>query len=1430
MQKRTAAFVLALIGLTASAHAQTVVGLFQIPIANGGTRQIGTLDPTDGAVDLIGSPTSIDSDQISVGTGITALAVAGDVYYFVGVDQGDGLSKIYTVVIDTGSTNASHQLSSYTAGDTMGLWYEESTGTLWGLFADAGDRVLAAIDPTTGTVAAPINGAIAGEPVSTAGGVFTGDPDGHRVFFIGTPDSGDPTLFEVSTMDGSVVPWFFDGYDENTVVGIEWDAISDPTTLWMLVFRGSGRQLAQYSFDEQEVLLAPEEIEFGDPIGTNQGMTAIDDDSGQFFFIGKPSGLPWSIYTVAIPDGAATKQPIGGDPIQIGAWAGIEVIPGPELALTKDDNVSGSVVPGDTISYTLTASNAAGAGTAEGVVLTETVPDETTFTAGPSDPGWGCVPDGSAGSTCTIALSDIAPGGSTMVSFAVTIDASVSPTLTAVNNTAVLSAANTTTDAEAMESTPVTAAAVLDLVKDDGGVSTVPGATVVYSLTVSNTGNADALATTLSDTVPANTTFNAAGSAMGWSCADGAPAGSMCTYDLATFEGGSVAAVSFAVTVVSSVPAGTTEISNQGTVSSTNPASDVDSDTTPVIAEPTLGLTKTDGGASAIPGSLLSYELGYSNSGNEDAASTVLGEVVPAQTTFSAAASTAGWTCVPDASAGSVCTLDLGTLAGGSSGTASFAVTVDDPVLAGTSEITNAASLDASNAPAPAAANRITAVVADPDLVLSKSDGGISTRPGRTLSYFLSYGNEGNENAADVELTETVPDHTTFFAKSSTPGWVCTPDGSPGSVCAFDIGELEGGASDLAVFALEVDAPVAAGVTEIVNNATLDGSNAPAPAAAGDTTPVLAEPALTLAKDDGGITAEPGDVVVYTLTYGNHGDEGVDDLELSETVPTDTVFEAASSTAGWICVPDGSAGATCTLEVGVVAGGGATGTAEFAVRVAEPFPVGSAEIANSASAAASNAPAPANASDTTPVDASLDLAVTKADEGVPTRPGGGIAYTVGWDNLGTQPASGVELTETVPAATVFDPAGSTAGWVCVPDGSAGSACTFAVGAIAVGDSGSAIFAVTVDDPVTGGITSIDNTAGIADDGALGADVDPSNNSSSTSTAIDDSPPVVLAVDAVPSVGGIASCAQLDAPVTHLAVELEDVFSGVADPDHLASYMVVSTGPDHDLSTTQCGPVFGDDIEIPIDQITVTGAATNPTATLELSSPLSRGITLLLVCDSIVDEAGNPLDGDGDGMPGGDYGLRFRVDAGNEFANAHLDDCSNAPISLTPWLDDSQPPNSVGVTTAFDVDLSNLSGSIAIGSADGQTITVGQCVSAAPGGQKWVEAWARIDAATLTDVGVEVACAFSNRPGCANLGPPAVMGSTVLQSTVSPEWHALSGGAMAPAGAVSAFCEASASVGVEESFQLYLDDLFADDALFRNGFESGDTSGWSNTVP
>lgn len=249
---------------------------------------------------------------------------------------------------------------------------------------------------------------------------------------------------------------------------------------------------------------------------------------------------------------------------------------------------------------------------------------------------------------------------------------------------------------------------------------------------------------------------------------------------------------------------------------------------------PDLALTKSDGGASAEPGGLIRFVLSYTNTGGIDVTGVTLRETVPLHTSFDASlAENAGWSCAPDASAGSECVYTVGDLPAGESGTVNFVVRVNNPLPAGVSEVVNAARISDDGARGPDrdssdnAASDSTPVSAAPDLQLIKSTGGSVPVPGRPLPYRLEYRNAGNQGATGVVIRETVPDHTTFSAAGSTAGWNCR-DGAPaGSTCLFNVGSVPAGTGGDVTFAVVVDDPMPPGVTVIVNAASIsdDGAN-----------------------------------------------------------------------------------------------------------------------------------------------------------------------------------------------------------------------------------------------------------------------------------------------------------------------------------------------------------------------------------------------------------------------------------------------------------------------------------------------------------------------------------------------------------------------------------------------------------------------------
>lgn len=234
------------------------------------------------------------------------------------------------------------------------------------------------------------------------------------------------------------------------------------------------------------------------------------------------------------------------------------------------------------------------------------------------------------------------------------------------------------------------------------------------------------------------------------------------------------------------------------------------------------------------------------------------------------------------------------------------------------------------------------------DLAITKDDGIALIAPGGSTTYTLTVTNNGEHEATGIVITETVPDDTVFDAGSSTAGWVCTPDSNAGSTCTFDFDTFHGGAlastaSNSVDFAIIVDDPIP-GVTTIDNTASVtdDGATGPDPTPADNTdtdsnsTAVLVDHYVTI--DDGDITSSFNSVIVYTVDYGNLGTADGLNTTISIVVPADTSFDAGSSSGGWVCTPDASAGSTCTNNIGTLAGGG-TGSLNFAVLTNDYLPV-----------------------------------------------------------------------------------------------------------------------------------------------------------------------------------------------------------------------------------------------------------------------------------------------------------------------------------------------------------------------------------------------------------------------------------------------------------------------------------------------------------
>ncbi len=590
-------------------------------------------------------------------------------------------------------------------------------------------------------------------------------------------------------------------------------------------------------------------------------------------------------------------------------------------------------------------------------------------------------------------------------------------------------------------------------------------------------------------------------------------------------------------------------VNNSATVTEINSLPGIDNnerDYSDLIDNASLGFsdldsTKTDallndinGNSMANPGDTLRYTIEVVNTGVADASVVTFTDTPDSNTSLVVGSVTTsqGSVIVGNTAGDTTVTVDLGTVAAAATVTITFDVIINNPLPVGVTQISNQGVVDSEDFPpidtddpdTPSGDDpTITPVVAEHDLTVDKDDAGITAAAGDTIIYSISYANNGDQNSTGVELTETVPDNTIYNPGANTDPWVCVPGNMAGSTCTLLVGDLDGGQTGTASFAVDVFNPKPAGVTQIDNTIGIadDGLNGPETDTSNNTdnesTPVDAAPDLVISKTDAVSVVAPGGVLIYTLTFENIGTQNATGVIISETVPAHTVFNAANSSAGWSCADGAPATTPCVLTVGDLDAAQAAQNVSFAVQIVDPLPGGVDEVSNAVSIADDGSNGadtnPNNNSDneTTPVGAVPDLFINKTDNDATSGPGQTVVYVLNYGNIGTQNATGVVINETVPANSQFDGTNSTAGWSCLPDNLAGSQCQFLIGNLVVGTTGTVNFAVTVDDPLAAGVNQLINNVNIEDDGSNGVDPDPDNNNDDDTTGLSLEPPVGIKV-------------------------------------------------------------------------------------------------------------------------------------------------------------------------------------------------------------------------------------------------------------------------------------------------------------------------------
>ncbi|WP_328997312.1 hypothetical protein OHA18_22925 [Kribbella sp. NBC_00709] len=607
------------------------------------------------------------------------------------------------------------------------------------------------------------------------------------------------------------------------------------------------------------------------------------------------------------------------------------------------------------------------------------------------------------------------------------------------------------------------------------------GDTLEYTLSYSNTGDDDALRSTVRDPLPANTTYVPGSLSVVSGAGSGAktdrPSDDQAEYDgnarMVRFRIGTGAnattggrlkknqssTVHFRVTV-DQAAAGTT-LDNTGLLDYTAETLSkqytyrTDEVHTPVAASADVSITKTAKPDPVPAGGELTYTLVARNNGPSPAQDVTVTDTLPDGIDLVSATPTQG-SCKS-----TTCT--LGTIASGS--TATITVVVRVPAASTATSLTNVATVTTSTSdpnPDNNTASVTTDVTRTADLSMAKTVEPANPAPGQPVVFTLAIRNNGPSDAEQVRVADSVP--AGFMITGVQSAASCTTAGQDVS-CTLP--KLASGSSVAVKIAATLDSGYQGGA---VSNTAKVSSDTPDPNASNNTgtvtvTPSAAKADLVVTKETLTKPVVAGQPITYKISVRNDGPSDARKVQLTDDVPSAVTGVTADSSAGSCTVS--SAQVSCALG-DLTAGSTATITVTGTVSAKA---IG--DLTNSATATSST-PDPDSSNNTgrttKDLTASADLAITKTAQPTPVQAGRPVTYTLTVTNNGPSAAQSVTVTDPVPSPLQYVSATPSSGSCTEADGTV--KCT--VGTVAPGD----VVTVTVVANVPSGAppNQLDNTA------------------------------------------------------------------------------------------------------------------------------------------------------------------------------------------------------------------------------------------------------------------------------------------------------------------------------------------------------------------
>ncbi len=665
----------------------------------------------------------------------------------------------------------------------------------------------------------------------------------------------------------------------------------------------------------------------------------------------------------------------------------------PIMTFSKDADVT-TADPEDVITYTIEFHNT-GTGLAGKVWIKDTIPTETSYVS--SSPKYTSV----AANTFTWYYTNLKPGDYKII-IKVRVDEGTKDETVLVNEVTLdYTDANGNPFAQQHDSATVIVTAPIMTITKVADVKTAdPGDSVIYTLEYINKGTGVAAHVWVNDTIPADTTY-----------VTSTPAYTSFSSDTYTWHFKDVRPGTYRITLEVKVDVDTDDGSNlvnevtmDYTDANSNPYVQQKATATVIVTAPIMTINKVADVKTADPSDVIIYTIEYKNTGTGAAKYVWVNDTIPGKTVYISSIPT-----YSSVSGNTHIWLFNNVKTG------DYTITLKVRVKVGTADetpLTNLVTLDYTDAngnqPYAQDSDTATVIVTAPIMTVGKFADVSTADPDDIITYTIKYENSGTGVAGLVWINDTIAPNTTYA--SSSPAYTS----AAGDDYTWKINNVKTGVYYITLIVrVDVSTP---DKTLLVNKVTLDYTDAnknPYPLENANAKVIVTSPIMSIRKDATVTTADPGDIVTYTLYYINTGTGNASKVYINDTIPSETVFHSSTppftSKTGnlysWLFTNVSTGNYSITIKLQVK-----TGTKDKA-RVVNYVNMEYSDANDNFYPAVNDT---AIITTTAPV-----MTISKNADVKTADPGDIITYTITYTNTGTGTAGRVWINDTIPANTKY---------------------------------------------------------------------------------------------------------------------------------------------------------------------------------------------------------------------------------------------------------------------------------------------------------------------------------------------------------------------------------------------------------------------------